>query len=72
LFLDFAQPAGSHKRAKHEPELFEGVSEPNEAVDRRLLDAALRRHSHQHLAIGLATVATHDRAERVVVGRHME
>ena len=40
--------------------------EPNEVVDRWRLDAALLSHARQHLAIGLATVATHDGSQRGV------
>src|SRR5208283_5143547 len=38
--------------------------EPDQVVDRRRLDAALIGHPRQHLAIGLATVAAHNRPQR--------
>ena len=40
--------------------------EPDQVVDRRRLDAALLGHPRQHLAIGLAIVAAHDRPQRGV------
>ena len=37
--------------------------QPDQVVDRRRLDAALLGHLRQHLAIGLAAVAPHDRPQ---------
>ena len=40
--------------------------EPDQVVDRRRLDTALLGHLRQHLPIGLAVVAAHDRPQRGV------
>src|SRR3546814_4230033 len=40
--------------------------EPDKVVDRRRVDAALLRHAHQHLAVGLAIVTPHDGTQRGV------
>ena len=43
-----------------------GTVEPDEIIDRRRLDATLLGHARQHLTIGRAIVAAHDRPHRSV------